>query len=76
YISTSIVSGASHSTPVFAVAQPPGGLACIVAPTTCNVAMFTTPEKLAAMVGGNVPVGNGPVFTPPNKPIKVTRTAY
>ncbi|HEY6411178.1 MAG TPA: hypothetical protein VIY29_27280, partial [Ktedonobacteraceae bacterium] len=76
YISTSIDSGVSHANPAFAVAQPPGGLACVVAPLTCNQAIFTVSEDLAAVVGGNVPAGHGPTFTPPNKPIKVTRTAY
>jgi hypothetical protein len=76
YISTSIDSGVSHANPVYAVAQPPGGLACVVAPLTCNVAMFTVSEDLAAVVGGNVPLGHGATYTPPYRPIHVTRTAY
>jgi hypothetical protein len=76
YISTSIVSGDKDATPAFAVAQPPVGLACIIAGTVCNVATFTTPEDLEGIVGGTVTAGNNPVYAPPNRPITVSRTAY
>ena len=81
YISTSIVPGDNDATPVFEVASPPTnvppqGGTCLTAGVICHEPTFTTNEDLLQLTGGAVPLGNGPVFTPPNKPMPLTKTAY
>jgi BNR repeat-like domain len=81
YISTSIIPGDNDATPVFAVATPPShvppqGGTCLSQGVICHESTFTTNEDLLQLTGGPIPLGNGPVFTPPNRPMPLTMTAY